>query len=102
MSCPAEAPETGDDHGGDAGSAPAPAPAPPVTQTFTSDRGAITVTLADSVLSPSSSTPAAGFAPEVHDNGPDRVEVRFFAGGTEWRIRVDAVNGQLVPEITQH
>ena len=57
--------------------------------------GASTVSLA-------SSSPAAGFTAEVHDNGPTRVEVRFSNGQTEWRIRVDVVNGALQPEITQH
>jgi hypothetical protein len=49
-----------------------------------------------------SSSPAPGFTAEVHDNGPSRVEVRFSNGQIEWRIRVDVVNGQLVPEITPH
>jgi len=30
------------------------------------------------------------------------VEVRFNNGSTEWRIRVDLVNGQLQAETTQH
>ena len=34
--------------------------------------------------------------------GPDRVEVRFTNKTTEWRIRVDLVNGELVEETTQH
>ncbi len=41
-----------------------------------------------------------GYTAEVHDNGPTRVEVRFTNGQTEWRIRVDVVNGELVSEIT--
>ena len=53
-------------------------------------------------VSLASSSPAAGFTAEVHDNGPTRVEVRFSNGQTEWRIRVDVVNGALQPEITQH
>ena len=49
------------------------------------------------------STSADGYTADVHDNGPTRVEVRFNNGQTEWRIRVDVVNGALVqPEITQH
>ena len=42
-----------------------------------------------SSISLGSSTPAAGFGAEVHDNGPTRVEVRFTNGRTEWRIRVE-------------
>ena len=33
---------------------------------------------------------------------PTRVEVRFDNGQTEWRIRVDLVNGELEAETTQH
>jgi hypothetical protein len=90
--------EPGDDHG-----APAPTPAPPVTQSFTSAGGSIEVTLADGALSLTSSSPAAGFTPQVHDNGPERVEVRFFdSSGNEWRIRVEASGGALTSEITSH
>ena len=55
-----------------------------------------------STISLGSSTPAAGYAREVHDSGPTRVEVRFNNGQTEWRIRVDLVNGELEAETTQH
>jgi hypothetical protein len=85
---------------------PDPATTAPSTSIFqawyTSDGGSITVDLVDGRVSLTSSSPAAGFTDEVHDNGPSRVEVRFSNGQTEWRIRVDVVNGQLVPEITQH
>jgi hypothetical protein len=84
---------------------PAPTTAPPVAQapTYTSVGGSITVNFdGSSTISLASSSPAAGFTAEVHDNGPTRVEVRFSNGQTEWRIRVDVVNGVLQPEITQH
>jgi hypothetical protein len=55
-----------------------------------------------STISLGSSTPATGYTQEVHDNGPTRVEVRFSNGQTEWRIRVDLVNGELEAETTQH
>ena len=45
---------------------------------------------------------ASGYSEERHDTGPDRVEVRFTSNTTEWRIRVDLVNGQPVEQITQH
>ncbi len=89
-----------DDRG--APTAPAPAPVAPITQAFVSAGGSIQVTLADSAVSLTSSTPAAGFTVEVHDNGPGRVEVRFFSGGTEWRIRVEPAGGSMVSEISQH
>ena len=46
--------------------------------------------------------PPPGYTAEIHDNGPTRVEVRFSNGQTEWRIRVDVVDGVLQSEITQH
>jgi hypothetical protein len=80
------------------------APSSPADQetSYSSDGGSIVVTFAGGEVSLSSSSPAAGYTAEVHDNGPARVEVRFSNGQTEWRIRVDVVDGQLVPEVTQH
>jgi hypothetical protein len=95
--------EPGDDHGDDRDvSTPAPTPGPAVTQAFTSVGGSIEVTISGGAISLASSTPAAGFAQDVHDNGPTRVEVRFDDGGIEWRIRIELVNGALTSEITQH
>ncbi len=74
-----------------------------IDQAYTSEGGSITVTLVNGQVSLTGSSPAPGFTEEVHDNGPSRVEVRFNNGQTEWRIRVDVVNGALgQPEITQH
>jgi hypothetical protein len=88
---------------GGEGTTTAPPTATQIVQAaYSSDGGSITVDFVDGHVSLSSSTPAAGFTSEVHDNGPTRVEVRFDNGQVEWRIRVDVVNGQLVPEITQH
>jgi hypothetical protein len=114
---PDSTPSTLDDHGDDSTSpttptvlvstpttdAPPPiSPAAPHDEPFTSDGGSIVVRLADGQVSLVSSSPAAGYTAEVHDNGPTRVEVRFSNGETEWRIRVDVANGVLQPEITQH
>lgn len=83
--------------------APTTAPAVPQTPTYSSAGGSITVNFDGAgTVSLASSSPAPGFTAEVHDNGPTRVEVRFSNGQTEWRIRVDVVNGALQPEITQH
>ena len=86
---------------------PEPGPVPTATPTtsdtpYTSAGGAIVVHRSGSTISLGSSSPAAGYAAEVHDNGPTRVEVRFDNGQTEWRIRVDLVNGELQAETTQH
>jgi hypothetical protein len=104
-----------DDHGATADTQPVSGPgaevpeATPPTSTpaaadtpYMSDGGSIVVRFDGSQVSLVSSSPATGFTAEVHDNGPTRVEVRFSNGETEWRIRVDVVNGGLVPEITQH
>ena len=89
----------GDDHGNDGG---AVAPVPSGTQAFSSVGGSIVVAVNGSSISLVSSSPAAGFGAEVHDNGPTRVEVRFTNGGTEWRIRIELGAGGLTSEITQH
>jgi hypothetical protein len=95
-----------EDSGGSSGRPSSPStPAPPTASgdhSYTSAGGSVTVTAANGTIALASSTPAAGFTQEVHDNGPTRVEVRFNDGQTEWRVRVDLVNGQLVPDITQH
>ncbi|HEY3673264.1 MAG TPA: hypothetical protein VGN51_20175 [Acidimicrobiia bacterium] len=93
----------GDDHGNDGGAA---APVPSGTQAFSSVGGSIVIAVNGSSISLVSTSPAAGFSAEVHDNGPSRVEVRFFGSGTngdtEWRIRIELGGGGLTSEITQH
>ena len=81
---------------------PTTAPAAPQEQPYSSAGGSIVVAFSNGQVSLVSNAPADGFTAEVHDNGPTRVEVRFTNAQTEWRIRVDVVNGQLVPEITRH
>ncbi len=85
---------TGDDGGG------AVTPVPTGTQAFSSVGGSIVVPVNGSSISLASSSPAAGFGAEVHDNGPSRVEVRFTNGGTEWRIRVEL--GSWRPHVGDH
>lgn len=75
---------------------------PPVIRTYESAGGSVTVRLEAGAVSLVSSRAAPSFNEERHDAGPDRVEVRFSNGTTEWRIRVDVVNGELVEETTQH
>lgn len=69
---------------------------------FSSVGGNITVRARGDQVTLSKTAAAPGYTPEVHDNGPSRVEVRFSNGDTEWRIRVDLVDGQLVPEVSEH
>jgi hypothetical protein len=97
-------PEPGDDNGVDANDdrAEAPVTVPATTQSFSSAGGSITVSTDGSTVALVSSSPTSGFAVDVHDNGPDRVEVRFTNGDVEWRIRVDVGSGGLTSEVTQH
>ena len=78
------------------------APAAPSTKTYPSAGGSVTVKLENGALSIVSTNVASGYTEERHDTGPDRVEVRFTSDKTEWRIRVDLVNGEMVEETTQH
>jgi hypothetical protein len=106
-------PETEMEHGvpttvpesepGDDSSTPAPTLAPAVTQTFSSTGGSIDVTLGNGALTLNGVSPAAGYTPQVHDGGGERVEVRFFdAQGKEWRIRIEIAGGSMTQEITFH
>jgi len=76
----------------------------PVTRTFDSDGGSVTVRVENGALSIVSTARAPGFAEERHDSGPVRVEVRFTntQSDEEWRIRVELVNGEPIPEITEN
>ena len=78
------------------------APVAPTTHTYASSGGTVTVKVDNGALSIVSTQAASGYSEERHDTGPDRVEVRFTSNTTEWRIRVDLVNGQPVEQITQH
>src|SRR5262249_47104140 len=79
-----------------------PAEATPAEHTYDSSGGSITVRLEKGALTLVSTQPARGFGEDRRDTGPARVEVRFRDAGTEWRIRVEAVDGRAVPEITRH
>jgi hypothetical protein len=69
----------------------------PSQSSYSSAGGSITVQLSGGQVSLVSATPAAGLTYEVHDNGPDQVEVRFSdSEGEVSRIRVELVNGALV------
>jgi hypothetical protein len=90
--------------GNGSGAAPATtaAPAAPSTKTYPSAGGSVTVKLENGALSIVSTKAASGYTEERHDTGPDRVEVRFTSDTTEWRIRVDLVNGEQVGQVTQN
>jgi hypothetical protein len=80
------------------GGTPTPTTVPaPSQQSYSSSGGSITVQFVNGQVSLVSSNPVAGATAEVHDNGPTRVEVRFFdSSGEISRIRVEVVDGALV------
>jgi hypothetical protein len=92
-------PEPGDDNGNHGGGVTS---VPSGTQSFSSVGGAIVVAVNGSSLTLVASSPAVGFGAEVHDNGPNRVEVRFSNGGREWRIRVELGSAGLTSEVSEH
>jgi hypothetical protein len=71
----------------------------PAIRTYRATGGSVTVRFTNGSLALVSYTSASGYTAEVHDNEPDRVEVRFSDGDHESRIRLQVDNGQIVPEI---
>ena len=72
------------------------APAPePITQTYSSAGGSITLRWDGAALTLLDVTPAAGFDSEVEDERPDRIRVRFEGDG-DFRIEIRVVDGQIV------
>ena len=72
------------------------APPEPVTQTYSSAGGSITVGWDGVALSGLDVTPAAGFDHEVEDERPDRIRVRFQGPGGDFRIEIRVQDGQVV------
>jgi hypothetical protein len=88
---------------GSSGNGETPTTVPATTQqSYSSNGGSITAQLVNGQVSLVSATPAAGATYEVHDDGPDRVEVRFYNSSHDEiaRIRVDVVDGALSPTIS--
>lgn len=75
-------------------------PIAPFTKTYESAGGAITVNWNGSALSLVSTTPAAGFDPEIENDEPRRIRVRFRSDDSDWRIEVRISDGQLIEEIS--
>ena len=76
--------------------------APPLTKTYRSTGGRVTVTFDHGSLTLDSYTPAAGYQADVHTNTSDDVEIRFSNDANEFRVRVRVENGQLTEETTQN
>lgn len=70
------------------------APPPPTrTQVFTTRGGSANVRCTGDAASLEWATPAPGYEGEVHDAGPDRVEVRFEGDDDESRLTVECRGG---------
>jgi hypothetical protein len=83
---------------------PIPTPSVPtaqsLVQTFSSAGGSVTVVQVGATLTLSVATPAGGYAVDVRERGPDRVEVRFeSADGRESRLEVRVRDGRIEPRI---
>jgi cobalamin biosynthesis Mg chelatase CobN len=64
---------------------------------YSSPSGSISVRFSHGILTLLHVSPGQGFAADVRDRGPDRVEVRFTRDGSETsRIEIRVENGQLV------
>ena len=79
--------------------APTTPPASSSTQTFESAGGSVGVGCAGVSASLGFATPRPGYATEVHDAGPERVEVRFEGEAGESRITVTCAGGKPAAEI---
>ena len=84
------------------GSVPPPQPSstttpPAATHTYTAPGGTVTIRFANGALTLVSYGAHQSYTATVHDNRPDRIEVRF-SGPTDSRIRVDVDHGKLVEE----
>jgi hypothetical protein len=72
-------------------------PSPPVTQSFSCVGGSATVRLQNGVLAIVGTVPNSGWlVAEIGGEGSE-VEVRFEQGSVESRLKVDLVNGSMVP-----
>jgi len=73
--------------------------APSSSQTFESAGGSVGVVCSGATASLGFATPRAGYATEVHDTGPQRVEVRFEGDAGKSRVTVTCTAGRPDAEI---
>lgn len=77
---------------------PAPSSPPSSTGTFSTEGGSLAAACDGAAVRLLWASPTSGFAAEIHDAGPDRLEVRFRSDDDETRIRVACVDGAPVQE----
>lgn len=76
----------------------APATDPPATQTLELVGGTVAVRDDGTAVRLVFATPRPGFAVDVRDRGPDRIDVRFSSEAHESRLRVEPGQGAAVEE----
>ncbi|MDQ3500874.1 MAG: hypothetical protein M3488_07880 [Actinomycetota bacterium] len=67
--------------------------------TLNSGGGSIIVSYRPEEVRLESVVPQAGFAYEINDDGPDRVEVEFEAGDAKYRLRAEWTSDGFVTEV---
>lgn len=72
-------------------------PSTPVTQSFACVGGSATVRLQDGALAIVATAPSSGWVVAETGGEGSEVEVRFEQGSAESRLKVDLVNGSMVP-----
>ncbi len=77
-----------------------PPPIPPFTRTYQSVGGSITVDWNGSALGLLDVSAAAGFEPEIEDNEPLRIRVRFRGDDDDSRIEIRVDGGELIESIS--
>src|SRR3972149_1136305 len=78
-------------------------PSAPVSQTewkTVSGVGVVGVFIDGDEVSLISASPANPYHAEVEENGPERVEVKFEAESSEYRVRAEVRDGRLVWEVS--
>lgn len=97
---PPVAPAAADDSGGDrsgteVGAVPPATAAPaPVTTSFTSQGGFVTVSCSGESISLVSASPQPGYRAEVKDSGPREVDVRFSSSSANSEVKAQCQGGQ--------
>jgi len=81
--------------------APPPPPSGPVTKTFSTGGGTLTVECQGSTISLVSASPASGYTLTVRSSGPTSVSLDFSKQTQAWSVHVTCQNGQPVAFIDE-
>lgn len=78
------------------------APTPSGQRTIQSNCGSINISFSGSSITLTDNQPAAGFASDIKNSGPEKVEVGFSDGTDECEIKAWVESGQLRTDIANH